>query len=467
MKTLWFGKQKMLSLFILLAACGGGGKGDGDGSGTNAPAVKAAGVDIAVTGSIKSVSGSQSEMKDWVIAMINYDNSVSSVAVVNAAGNFTLNHVLNSERYTLVLLDPQYKLAAVLSMVGDKPKTIKQVFHFTGAQLPLLVHNGPIINFTNLSGISFDEPVAADADGDGIPDGSEVALADAIVDKDLDGIANAVDPDIDGDGLLNVIDLDDDGDSIADAFDTDSNGDSVLDTTQSNADLYFNSLLEYGAVQVVQDTQADGSFQTSLIFTNKIRSAKPTSLKIRGSSVLFENSTAIRIDAVTGETISSAFDFNLLDDGLNEDGAAGDGTYVRRVKLAAGKLPKAQQMIFFQFNDEVGTDKTARIRELPFMIPDVVSGAISGGYNSAIRTVTLTGTPFASVQTFKWTVDIYNSAGEKVFVSASVDGTATTYVVPANVLEAGLTYTAKIVATTPERLPSYPAWIVRSASFNL
>ncbi|MBC7532587.1 MAG: hypothetical protein H7318_13510 [Oligoflexus sp.] len=465
MKTLWFGKQKMLGVFILLAACGSGGKGDS--SGAPAPATPVVGTEVSVVGSIKSVSGSQSEMKDWVIAMINFDNSVSAVGTVNAAGNFTLNNVLSSERYTLVLLDPQYKLAAVLSIVGDKPKTIKQVFKFTGMQLPILVHNGPIINFTNLSGIAFEDPLAADSDSDGIPDGSEVALANAIVDKDLDGVANGIDPDIDGDGLLNVFDLDDDGDSIADAFDTDANGDGVLDTTQDLGDLYFKTMLQYGAVQVVQDTQTDGSFETSLLFTNKIRSAKPTSIKVRGSSVLFENSTAIRIDASTGETVSAPFDFALLDDGLNEDGASGDGTYVRRVKLAAGKLPKAKQMIFFQFADEIGTDKTARTRELPFMIPDVVSGAISGGYDTATRSVTLTGAPFADVKTFKWTVGIYNSAGVKIFVSASIDGSAATYTIPANVLEAGSTYTAKIVATTPERLPSYPAWIVRSASFNL
>ncbi|RYZ58007.1 MAG: hypothetical protein EOP07_08300 [Proteobacteria bacterium] len=464
MKTPWFGKQKILSLTILLAACGSGGSGD---SGSPQAAAPVAGTEVTVTGSIKSVSGSQSEMKDWVIAMIDYDNSISSVATINAAGNFSLPHVLNSQRYTLALLDPQYKLAAVLTAAGDSPKTVKQVFKIGGTQLPILVHNGPVINFTNFEGIAFDKAVAVDSDGDLIPDGRETALADTSVDTDTDGVPNSIDSDIDGDGVINVLDLDDDGDSLPDAFDPDANGDGVLDINQMTGDLYFSSLLAYGSVQVIQDTLSDGSFENSLLITNKISGAVPVTLKVRSSSQLFEGALATRINAETGDPINTPFDNTLLDDGLNEDGAASDGTYVRRIKLAAGKLPKAQQVLFYQFWDTVGTDKTPRVRELPFMFPDVLTAAISGTYEPTTKIVTLHGTPYDKIKTFKWTVDIYNSAGEKVFVSPPVDGAATTYTLPAGVLDVGSTYTAKIVATTPERIPSYPSWIVRSPSFNL
>ena len=466
MKTLWFGKQKMMSLALLLGACGGGGKGDG--ASTASPVAAAMkGAEITVTGSIKSISGSQSEMKDWVIVMTDYDNSMSSVGVVNAAGNFVLPNVLNSQRFTLALLDPQFKLAAVLAAGGDDGKTVKQVFRFTGTQLPILVNNGPIISFTNLSGITWESNLARDTDGDGIPDGRETSLDAAGTDTDGDGVINAIDPDIDGDGLLNVLDLDDDGDGTPDAFDADSNGDTVLDTTQTVGDLYFSSLLTYGSVQVVQDTQSDSSFQTSLLITTKIPSTGlPTAMKMRGPGSLLDGSLSVRVNPDTGDAITAAWDNALLDDGLNEDGAAGDGTYVRRVQLSTGKLPRAQQFMFFQFIDEVVGNGT-RTCELPFVLPDVVSGAISGTYAADSRTVTFVGAPFAAIKTFKWTVDVYSSSGVKVFVSEPIDGATATYVIPSTVLEAGLTYTAKIVATTPERLTSYPAWIVRSASFNL
>ncbi len=470
METRWFGKQKILNIAFLLSACGGGGKGD---SGVTAAVLAPPPLAVVVTGSIKSVSGSQSEMRDWVVAMINYDKLVSSVGVINAAGNFSLPNVLNSERYTLILLDPQYKLAAVLTAPSDSSKTVKQVFKLTGTQLPILVHNGPIINFTNLSGISLESVTAADTDGDLIPNGKEAALrsvndnADDDVDTDGDKVPNASDPDIDGDGLLNVVDLDDDGDGTPDTFDTDANGDDILDTMQTVGDLYFPTLLAYGGVQVVQDTLADGGFATSLIITTKISGAKPSSLKIRGANSLFENSNAVRVNEETGDLISVPFDFVLLDDGQNEDGAPGDGTYVRRVQLAPGKLPKAQQLVFFQYSDAGGIDGATRLSEFPFMFPDVVSGAIGGNFAADTRTVTLTGAPFASLTSFRWTVDIYESSGEKVFVSEPIDGTEITYVIPLGVLDPASTYTARIVATSPERLPSYPSWIVRTANFNL
>ncbi|MBC7661896.1 MAG: hypothetical protein H7249_19565 [Chitinophagaceae bacterium] len=467
MKTVRFGKQNMVSLALLLAACGSGGSKDS--SSSPAPSgVAAVGSEITVTGSIKSVSGSQSEMKDWVIAMIDYDNSISSVGVVNAAGNFSLPNVLSSERYTLALLDPQYKLAAVLSSLAEDNKSDKQVFRLSGTQLPTLVNNGPVINFTSASGIAWEAVRAKDSDGDGIPDGREASLANAVapIDTDGDGVANATDPDIDGDGLINVLDLDDDGDKLADAFDTDSNGDLIADTSENNTDLYYPALIDFGSIQVVQDTQADSSFVTSLLITSKIQKQTPSALKMRGPTSLLEGSQSVRVNPDTGDAITTTWDNALLDDGLNGDGAAGDGTYVRRVQLATGKIPRAQQVMFFQFYDEVVGTGT-RIRELPFMFPDVVTGAISGTYTAATRTVTLVGAPFNSVKTFKWTVDVYSSSGAKVFVSEPIDGAATTYAIPASVMEAGSTYTAKITATTPERLPSYPAWIVRSASFNL
>jgi hypothetical protein len=79
----------------------------------------------------------------------------------------------------------------------------------------------------------------------------------------------------------------------------------------------------------------------------------------------------------------------------------------------------------------------------------------------------MTGSPFGGETRFKWWVDVFDSTGKKVFSSAPVLGTAVNYIIPQSVLLNGVTYTAKIVATTPDRIPSYPGWIVRSASLNL
>lgn len=467
MKTPWFDKQKLVCFLLLLAACGGGGKDD---SATTSPETgvvqQAAGTETIFTGSIKSVSGSQSEMKDWVVVLLNYDNSISSVGVVNAAGNFSLPSVISSDRYTMALLDPDYKLQAVLTAPAEAPKLLRQVFKLAGTQLPILVHNGPVISFTNTVNVTFETPTIDDQNDDLIPPGQELVSGASGEDKDLDGIPNISDPDIDGDGLINVLDLDDDGDGISDVFDDDANGDLTLDVNQNLGDLYFTKLLNFLSVQVLQDTKADGSFETSLLLTTKTRSdATPNSIKIRGATTLLEGASSIRVDPETGDSIVAPWDLSLVDDGLNEDGAASDGTFVRRVKLGNGLLPRAKQMLFFQFEDLV--KDVARVRELPFIFPSVVSGAISGTYDLASRTVSLVGTPFGTETKFRWWVDIFDSSGKKVFSSAPIAGTASTYVIPSTVMQTGVTYTAKIVATTPERIPSYPAWIVRSASFNL
>ncbi|MET0590021.1 MAG: fibronectin type III domain-containing protein, partial [Naasia sp.] len=61
---------------------------------------------------------------------------------------------------------------------------------------------------------------AADTDGDGIPNESDL-------DVDGDGIPNADDTDIDGDGVSNTADVDMDGDGVVNASDPDIDGDGV------------------------------------------------------------------------------------------------------------------------------------------------------------------------------------------------------------------------------------------------
>ena len=111
-----------------------------------------------------------------------------------------------------------------------------------------MVHQGPVIKFSELSGISWTTNVAGDTDADQIPNGLETQNL-ALEDTDNDGLLNENDSDLDGDGIANWFDSDDDGDTILDPFDTDANGDGVLDLTQEIGDLFSDSL-EFLSVQV-------------------------------------------------------------------------------------------------------------------------------------------------------------------------------------------------------------------------
>lgn len=453
-------KRKMLfGLLLLVAACGRKDKGDE----SSATAVSAS--SLTISGSIKSVAGIQSEMNQWVVALVNTATGVTRLGIVNAVGNYSIENVEQNQKYSIVILDPQFRLSAVLSYAGAATAQVRQFFKITGDQLPTLVHNGPICNFTDSTNISWQDDWAFDTDGDLIPDGQETALL-AEGDVDGDGLANTADNDIDGDGILNWFDSDDDGDGLPDVFDADSNGDGINDLSQSTGELYFTQDLQYTAVQVVQEVLDDGSLRTELLLTTKLQGAVPTSLNVRGASALFEDAAAVRTDPTTAAESTAAWDLTLADDGANEDGASGDKTYARRVRLADGKLPKNKQTIFFQF--ATTSNGTTLTNEYPFTFPDVTAGAISGAYNADTRTVTLSGTPFGTITQYKWSVHVYDSNGIKVFASAPVDGSATSsYVLPDGVLESGSTYTARIIATTPERIPSFPSWVIRSAHFSL
>lgn len=460
-------RTSLLCVAWLIQACGGGS----DSESTALSPLQ------SLTGSIKSITGSQSEMNQWVLALVQRDTGIAHVGVVNAVGNYAIPGVELSLAHTFVLLDPQFKLAAVLSSAGADSNKVRQYFRAGQALLPSLVHNGPIITYTDQSGLSWESQQANDTDADLIPDGMDLAslrlldkgsdaLALAAADSDGDGIDNSTDSDIDGDGIANWFDGDDDGDGTVDAFDADTNGDTEADLSQAIGDLYFKEFVQYMAVQVSQDVQEDQSLATSLTVTAKLHEAgDPSAMKVRVPKVLSEGAKAIVFSQERGEAIESAWDLSLADDGLNEDGAAQDRTYARRIKLATGIVPKAKQVIFIQY--QTGSDDSLRTREFAYTFPDLVTGVIKGNYDTATKTVSLEGTPFATVTDYRWSVHIYDASSYKIFSSAPIPGTTATYVIPNGILEAGQSYTARIVATAFERIPSFPSWVVRSASFTL
>lgn len=420
-----------------------------------------------VTGSIKSITGTQSEMNQWVVALVERDTGISYAASLNAVGYYSIEGVDLDKAYTMVLLDPQFRFSAVLSHGGIEDGTIRQYFKTTKPLFPTLVHNGPIVSFTDAENLQWQDSKAKDSDSDLIPDGREVTgLRLAEKDSDGDSVDNSVDPDIDGDGVANWFDADDDSDGILDAFDADANGDETIDLNQTLGDQYFPREIDYIAVQVMQDVLDDQSLGTTLTFTAKVSAkADVKTIRLRAPSSLTEGARAQQFNVDRGEATEVAWDGVLVDDGLNEDGTASDKTYARRIRLAAGKVPRTSQTVFVQSEteDENGT----RRREFPYTFPAMVTGAISGTYSAAARQVELVGAPFGGITEFRWSVHVYDASGYKVFSSEPIAGGIGTYILPNGTLEEGKSYTARIVATALERIPSFPSWVIRSASFNL
>ena len=233
-------RKKTYLLVILLALVTGFGCGRSSGTteeGTTTPAetpVTAPIITLDVRGSVKSVTGSQSDMSSWIIAFVERDSGLAKVAAIDAAGNYTITGLIVNYPQTIVLLDPQFRFSSVLSAVGTAAGNIQQYFTLDSAVVPTVVHNGPTLRFADTSSVTFSGNIAADTDFDGIPNGMEAAtslvdlsefsldsfsLTEEIVttgiDTDADGIYNEYDTDIDGDGDTDVISTGQSNDKIA------------------------------------------------------------------------------------------------------------------------------------------------------------------------------------------------------------------------------------------------------------
>lgn len=417
----------------------------------------------SVAGTITSHSGNPSQMKSWVVALVEAVSRVARTTTADPSGILRWNKVSLDAAQTAVLLSPDYLLQSVMAMPSTKVNTVKQYFTIQNPALPQLVQKGPTMAFQNSSGITMLDVYAADADADGSPNGTgALGLTDTgfnlvTVDTDSDSIPNDTDGDIDGDGLLNAFDNDDDGDGVDDIFDSDANGNLVADSQEAIGDAYYGQGIEYFTARYEQG-QSVNSFQ----FILKVRNGlKPESVKIKTASSLTDGAVA-----VTGDGAITSWDFALLDNGSNFDGAESDLLYARKIQLATGKTPRINQVIFAQVT--FGTGDSAFTLEYPWMFPSVTTGAITSSYNAATRVVTLAGDPFgASFQDFAWSVTLTNSDGLKVYESAAIAGGTRTLTIPANILQSGATYTYEVVAQTRDKVPGMPAATVRSAKVTI
>lgn len=417
-----------------------------------------------VTGTITSQTGSQAQMQSWAVVLLERDTGTARVAEADAGGNLKFSKASLAAVQTAFLLSPDYLIQSVLSMPSPTTNTIRQYFTMSKTTLPRIVQKGSIINFQSIDTINIQSDLSSDADGDGVPDGiaslglrsdsaSGLSLTSS-VDTDKDGTINEYDADMDGDGLPNVIDSDDDGDGVIDALDPDANGNNVTDSQEQKSDQHFNVGLDYLATQYILSPTG-----VNLRFVAKVKdSIKATSVKIRGATSLLSSSTVVKTDGTTGDT----WDLSLADDGNNDDAASSDSIYGRTVTLATGKAPRSNQMIFFKLAMGDGTD--AFTAEFPFTFPPLTPSIPTTSYDASTRTVTLAGDPLGSgVTTFVWLVTVKNSSGSVIYASSTIAGATRTFVIPANVMQSGETYTYQASAQTLEKVPGYPAIVVRSA----
>lgn len=439
---------------VAITSCGSRSSGGDDGGGGGGTSFSGNMQNLA--GTITSQSGTPSQMKSWVVALMERDSGVARVADADSSGILRWNKVSFDSIQTAFLLSPDYLVQSVIALPSGKANTVKQYFQIGSSILPQLVQKGAGMSFRTFSGITVLDYTTIDVDADGNPDGvNSLGLTSrganlSSVDTDKDGTTNDTDIDIDGDGLVNAIDGDDDGDGILDPLDADANGNGVSDSQETVGGAYYSQGLEYFTVKYEQGASAN-----TLLFLAKVRDGlSPASVKIRAPASLVDGATAI-------EGSSGAWDLTLVDDGANNDGAAKDLLYARKIQLAAGKVPRVNQMVFGQLT--IGTGDSAFTIEYPWLFPNLSLSAITTSYDSASRVVTLSGNPFgAELQSFVWSVSLSNSDGLKVYESSALPGSTRTLTIPANIMQSGATYKYEAVAQTLDKIPGLPAMAVRS-----
>lgn len=447
-----------------------------------------------LTGTINSQGGGQDALAGWFIAIVEKNSAVSRVAQIDATGQFAFGHVYIEQAQTLILLSEDYIIRAVLTLPSETVLQVNQYFKLTsGTTLPHLIQRGSMITWQDTTNITIEGPAVLDNDGDQIPDGvsSQLGLSYGLnLSSDLDGdrLDETTDLDIDGDGLLNPFDSNDDGDSttdgtveIYDDFDDDKFGDNTLDLNQKIGDTYFSRGFKW--IMITYDlTPTDfnnpPAFVKTMNFLAKLNDEyqveKPNTIHIRSYPNLpFFLQGATTLD--TGE----AWNGLLKDDGLNEDGAAGDGLYARKILIDPTKRPISNQVIFFNIYYKGWSE------EFPFTFGPVnPSRLVPNPYNASTRTITfmqkgvdgknVNPYPFGNHTNFNWIVTVYEvpsdgSSDRVVFTSPPLLGSDDTFVIPENVIDpsGAKTYRYKISAQSKERIRGYSTYRVHSMPYNI
>ncbi len=452
--------------FVLVTACGKAGETTSD------QQLSLNGQAADIIGSISTQSGGQSDMRGWIVVLVDRDSGLSRVAEVDAAGIYRLRQVPTDKAFTIVLLTPDFIVNSVLSLPSPVQNTIRQFFSIQSSVLPRLINRGDVVVFDKIEGISVTNDLAADADGDGVPDGMAafgLAASPGASNSDLDadGTPDNVDADIDGDGVINWFDPDDDGDGLLDVVDLDANGNLVMDSQEQTIDVFFKQGLEWVSA-TVEKTPEGATQKTTIQLATKMNTlyAAPLAITVRSAANILNSATVEYVDSETGEESSQAFlDRRLFDDGHNEDGSENDYLFGRKITLAAGVSLRSNQMLFIQM--AYGDPADPWFVEFPFLLPAIKPKSITARFDSSTRTINLIGNPFSNLQDYLWTVKVFDPDGLLLHSSVPVLGSQTKLqVISEDLLDTG-TYTFRVMAQLLDRIPGYPSFIINTPSYDL
>lgn len=441
---------------------------------------------VTITGNLRGVTATVGEHAGWHLVFAERDSGVTRVATVSATGRYELKGAEPGAATTIVLLDTQMQLRAVLGFSGAAAQQIRQFF-VLNIRLPDLVQTGQSLQFSNHDDLVVTDDWARDSDGDGVADGiadssklqPTVATPLAANDNDGDGVANDTDPDVDGDGIINRFDSDIAGSGIPNALNRDANGNGIADSKEAISEAHFSKGAVYFVPQIIQYLAAGGGVaETQMVFHAKLRPEwQPDKVVILGSSKTFSGVTTLVRDPDANTEKEKVWDLSLADDGLNGDGSSADGLYGRKIILKNG-LPAAREVVFLRL--QFGSDpKQAHYLDLPATLPTISSQHFSVTYSNnqftlapgiAVFRDNSGGTSnrfHAYGQLFDETV----SPRIKVYDTASVDASSLdpsangiNLPVKASAVTAG-SYTGYVVAYAHGiRVAGIPTWTVVSGS---
>ena len=449
-------------LSFTLSSCGQAGEGD------------LTTVDGVYDGMIVTNTGLFSLLNGWQLVLSEAETKICKLSSINNGG-FSFTSVDKSKNSTILVLTPESKLHAVLSIPNTKePTKVYQYFKSEEQTLPPLILKYPVLNF--IKNTSKDNPslkiasyFATSSQGDGIPDGlrastqiSTISNEDAVlsaysqigstlIDTDLDGLPNIEDFDILGDGVPDLFTTDTDHDGIIDIFDIDANADLIQDDLQPKANkYYFHEIVEYISVQQrYLSSSKSYSIKMSLKLQENVPLHKVTEVSIVSNTDLFAGTT---------DRYLNSWDYTLTNEGLEDDEMPNDLVFAKIIPTAIH--PNNGEIIFFK----VVVDNQEYY--FPYIFSKLEFNPITPIYNTQKRIITLSNfTPFGSkngAENFIWSVWVYNTSGTTVFSSEILKGRESlSYKIPDSVsLDPG--YKIKIFAQSYDQVAGTPAVMIES-----
>ena len=133
------------------------------------------------------------------------------------------------------------------------------------------------------------------------------------------------------------------------------------------------------------------------------------------------------------------------------------------------KVPEPGQVFFVRLEQTRG-GKTIT-SDFPFRTPDYDPSAgpkdlSLGKPEASKRKFVPTQKPFGSEE-YLWSFHLYDAQGIKIYATPLKKGVDTEVLLPASIITAGSTYQGEYTAISQERIPGYPAWIVKTGKLNV